>query len=72
VVNLIANPASARQDKDEDFVGHEVNVLAKIQIYKGLSYNLGFGYFFPGDVYDASNKSADDAWTFQTCLRYFF
>lgn len=64
--------ANMRQDKDEDYVGSELNVIAKIKIYESLYYNIGFAYFMAGDVYDASNKSADDAYSLLTCLRYFF
>ena len=71
-VNMISAPSSARQDTDEDHVGQELNVIAKLKIYQSLYYNIGFGYFFPGSVYDASNKSADNAYTGITCLRYFF
>jgi hypothetical protein len=72
VVNMISGPTTARQDKDEDYVGSELNAIAKIKIYEGLYYNIGFGYFLPGDVYDSSTKSADSAWSLLTCLRYFF
>jgi hypothetical protein len=71
-INMISGPTSARQDKDEDYVGSELNVIAKLKIYQSLYYNIGLGYFLPGDVYDASDKSADSAWTAITCLRYFF
>jgi hypothetical protein len=70
--NIVSYQTTARQDKDEDYVGSELNVLAKLQIYKSLYYNIAFGYFLPGKVYDASDKSADDAYTAVTCLRYFF
>jgi len=68
----INSPAFSRSDKDEDFVGHEVNVIGKIKIYDSLTYCLGFGYFFPGDVYDTSSKGAEDAWSFLTRLIYTF
>lgn len=71
-VNMISGPTSARQDKDEDSVGSELNAIAKIKVYESLYYNLGFGYFLPGNVYDASDKSADNGWIAISCLRYFF
>jgi hypothetical protein len=71
-VNMISASTSARQDKDESKVGQELNVIAKLKIYQSLYYNIGFGYFFPGDVYDSTDKSAENAFTGITCLRYFF
>ena len=77
-VNLIGSPAEAQQTKDEDYIGSELSAIAKIKIYEGLYYNLGFGYFLPGPVfdhYDATgnkDRSPDGAWSFLTCLRYFF
>ena len=53
-------------------------MIAKIKIYEPLYYNIGFGYFIPGAVFDhydaAGNKdrSPDNAWSFLTCLRYSF
>jgi hypothetical protein len=70
--NIVSYQSTARQDKDEDYVGSELNVIAKLQIYKSLYYNIAFGYFLPGKVYDAADKSADDAFIGVTCLRYFF
>ncbi len=58
--------------KDESYVGQELNVIAKIKIYKPLVYNVGFGYFFPGDVYKSATKNPDNAWNFLTCLKYVF
>jgi len=75
VVNLISGRGgveSANQTKDEDYLGTELSAIAKIKIYESLYYNVGFGYFLPGDAYDASNKSADNAYSLLTCLRYFF
>ncbi|MGQ9695730.1 MAG: hypothetical protein ACUVWV_13415 [Thermodesulfobacteriota bacterium] len=58
------------QDKSD--VGQELNVIAKIKIYDPLVYNVGFGYFFPGDVYKSATKSPENAWAFLTCLKYVF
>jgi hypothetical protein len=69
---VINSPAYSRLDKDEKFIGHELNVIGKIKIYDSLTYCLGFGYFIPGDVYDTSSKSAEDAWSFLTRLVYTF
>ena len=75
---VINGQTNAQTYKDEDYVGSELNVIAKIKIYQPLYYNVGFGYFIPGAVYDlydtAGNKirSPDNAWSLLTCLRYFF
>lgn len=71
-VNGMGAPTNYRQDKDEKYVGSELNAIAKIKIYEGFYYNIGLAYFMAGDAYDASNKSADDAFSLLTCLRYFF
>jgi len=42
----------ARTDSDEDFHGHEINVIANLKIYDALMLNLGAGVFIPGKVYD--------------------
>ena len=74
----VNSPTGAQQNKDEDYIGSEINAIAKIKIYEGLYYNLGLGYFIPGAVYDhynaagAKDRSPDSAWSFITCLRYFF
>jgi hypothetical protein len=73
----INSPTGAQQTKDEDYIGSELNAIAKIKIYEGLYYNMGLGYFLPGAVYDhytagAKDRSPDNAWSFVTCLRYFF
>ena len=75
---VINGEPNAQTYKDEDYVGSELNVIAKIKIYEPLYYNVGFGYFIPGAVFDlydtAGNKirSPDNAWSLLTCLRYFF
>jgi hypothetical protein len=63
---------------DKTFVGQEINAIAKIAIYKDFMYAVGFGYFFPGDVFDkpASGttpaKTADQGWSLLTNLKYVF
>ncbi len=66
------------QAKDLSYVGSELNVIAKINIYKGFGYNIGIGYFIPGEMYDLydaqgnKTRSADPAWALNTRLRYDF
>jgi len=69
---IVNSPAGSRQDVDKSNVGQEVNVIAKFKIYDPLFYNIGFGYFLPGDVYDSTTKGADAAWAFLTKLIYAF
>jgi hypothetical protein len=79
-VKIVNSPTTSgvSQAKDNSNVGQEINVIAKINIYKGFGYNIGLAYFIPGDVYDlydaAGNKtkSAEAAWAFNTRLRYDF
>jgi hypothetical protein len=74
----VNSPTGAQQNKDEDYIGSELNVIARIKIYEPLYYNIGLGYFIPGAVYDHYNalgqkdRSPDNAWSFLTCLRYAF
>jgi hypothetical protein len=54
-------------------VGQELNLIATIAIYKDFVYRIGYGYFFPGDVFDTpGGKSADQAWNLLTNLIYVF
>ena len=62
----------ARQDKDEDYVGQEVNLITSITIYPGFVYNIGLAVFFPGDVYNTSSNSPDNAYAVNTKLVYAF
>jgi len=59
---------------DKTYIGQEINGIAKIAIYKDFLYAIGFGYFFPGEVFDnpATGKKADQAWTLLTNLKYVF
>jgi hypothetical protein len=47
----------ARTDSDEDFQGHEINVIANLKIYEPLMLNIGAGVFIPGKVYDLPNTA---------------
>jgi hypothetical protein len=74
----VNSPTGAQQSKDEDYIGSELNVIARLKIYENLYYNIGLGYFIPGAVYDhytaagAKDRSPDNAWSFLTCLRMAF
>jgi len=77
VVNSPEN--GAQQWKDSSDVGQEINVIAKINIQKGLGWNLGLAYFIPGSVFDRYNtagtaviKTPDPAWALNGRLRYDF
>ena len=74
---VVNSPTGARQDKDEDFVGHEFNLITTIMIYKNLIYNIGLGLFIPGSIYDkpattTPAKSAENCYGFNTNLRIVF
>jgi hypothetical protein len=59
-------------DVNKSYIGSELNGIAKIAIYKDFVYTMGFGYFFPGDVYNTPTKSADNAWALLSNLKYVF
>ena len=59
------------KDKDEDEIGWEVNVGAKIDIYKNLTLRTVFGYLFAGDAMDMKEvrgKKIDDPFAWVTTL----
>jgi len=64
--------SGATQNKDENFVGHEINLITTLKIYQNFTYRFGLGYFIPGPVFDVYNsagekiKSADAMWGFNT------
>jgi hypothetical protein len=71
----INSPNGARQDSDKSYICQELDVIAKIKIYEPLYYNIGLGYFFPGDVFDNYNgngRTADNGWALNTKLIYVF
>ena len=68
----INSPTGARTDKDKDFIGHEINLITTLKIYQNFTYNIGLGYFLPGDVYDSATKSADNAWAVNTGMQLAF
>lgn len=57
-------------DKDEDSIGWEVNVGAKIDIYKNLTLRTVFGYLFAGEALDCkeSGKKMKDPFAWVTTL----
>jgi hypothetical protein len=69
-------------DVSKSYIGSELNLIAKIAIYKDFLYKIGFGYFFPGDVYNIAGggvnpmypngKTADQGWALLTNLMYVF
>jgi len=69
---VVNTPRGARQDKDEDYVGSEINLIASMNIYKGFLFNIGAGYFMPGDVFDTPSKSADPGYNVMSRLVYSF
>jgi hypothetical protein len=68
----INSPLGSRTDKDEDFIGHELNLITSINIYKGFVYHIGLYYFVPGEVFDSPTKDADASYGINTKLVYAF
>ena len=72
-------PYLSRVDADKKEIGQEINLIATFKIYQNLTYMMGFGYFFPGDVFQGSIPGArladspgDSAWNILTNLKYAF
>jgi hypothetical protein len=69
---VVNSPKGSRADKDEDFVGHEINLITTFNIYKNFVYNVGIYYFLPGEVFDTPTRDADASYGFNTKLNYAF
>jgi len=61
-----------RQDQDKEFVGHELNIITKFRLYPNMTFNVGLGYFIPGDIYDNAAKKADNSYAINTGLQLSF
>jgi len=72
------SPLGARQDKQYNYVGQEINVITTFRIYQNFDYNVGIFLFFPGQMFDRLNSdgstfaSAGPAWGCNTKLIYAF
>jgi len=73
--NAFEGPVADKKYDDKD-IGLEVNLGAKIDIYKNLAWRLVFGYLFAGDAMDgktaAGQKERDDPYAFVSTLIYTF
>jgi hypothetical protein len=69
---IVNSPKGSRQDKDENYVGQEINLITTVNIYKNFVYNIGLYYFIAGDVWDRPDKSAKDSYGINTKLNYAF
>jgi len=64
--------------RDDKSVGFEFDVLNQIQLYKNLTFDVGFGYLLAGKAVDyytgvgTTNKSPKDPWILGTRLAYSF
>lgn len=61
-----------RQDLDKEFVGHELNLITKFRLYPNMTFNVGLGYFIPGDVYDNPSRKAENIYGINTGLQLSF
>ncbi len=61
-----------RQDQDKDFVGHELNIITKFRLYPNMTFNVGLGYFIPGDIYDNAARKAENLYAINTGLQLSF
>jgi hypothetical protein len=69
---IVNSPKGARQDKDEDSVGQEINLITTLNIYKNFVYNIGLYYFVAGDVFDSPTTDAKPSYGANTKLVYAF
>ena len=54
---ILNSPVGSRTDKDMSFVGHELNVINTLTIYKNFQWNIGVYGFWPGPMFDRVNSS---------------
>jgi hypothetical protein len=73
--NALEGVVTDKKYDDKD-IGLEVNLGAKIDIYKNLAWRLVFGYLFAGSAADgktsATGKKYDDPYAFVSTLIYTF
>jgi len=73
--NALEGVVTDKKYDDKD-IGLEVNLGAKIDIYKNLAWRLVFGYLFAGSAADgktkAGDKKYDDPYAFVSTLIYTF
>ena len=73
--NAFEGPVLDKKYDDKD-IGFEVDLGAKIDIYKNLAWRLVFGYLFAGNAADektaAGGKKYDDPYAFVSTLIYTF
>jgi len=72
VRKAINSPAGARVDKDESYVGSEINLITTFRITNNFVYNVGIAAFLPGSVYDEPGKDAETAYAIDSKLVYAF
>jgi hypothetical protein len=71
-------PFGSTNLRDDSEIGIEFGFLNQFEVYKNLTFNLGFGYLIPGDgleQWDAvqgKNVEPDDPWAVFTRLQYNF
>jgi len=74
----VNTPTGAQQWKDEDFIGHEINLITTLKIYQNFTYNIGLAYFIPGGVYDYYSstgtkiRGGENAWAVNTGMQLAF
>jgi len=69
---IVNSALGTTQERDEDYLGQEINLITTFTIYKGFVYNIGLACFLPGDAYKFSNQSVDPAWAINSKLVYAF
>jgi len=57
---------------DDDDIGWEFDVGAKVKVYKNLTWTTAFGYLVAGDALDQAGGDPEDPWLVVSSLAYTF
>jgi hypothetical protein len=74
---LVNTPLGARTDKQENYVGSELNLISTLAIYKNFQWNIGIYGFWPSDMFDrieagVKTQSAEFSYGCNTKMVYAF
>jgi hypothetical protein len=75
--NTLGNALKAGRPRDDATIGWELDLIHRFNIYKNLTYDVGFGYLFAGDALEqqgafGENASFKNPWILATRLSYEF
>jgi hypothetical protein len=61
-----------RTDVDKTFIGHELNVIAKLRIYQNFTWNIGLGALIPGEIFDHPSRGGETMYGINTGMQLSF